>query len=60
MPKGIPNKNYTGEFKQMVIETIQKEHLSYGEAARRFEVRSDTQYENGNGFTLKKVRKVCI
>lgn len=43
MPKGIPDKNYSDEFKQMVVETIQKEHLSSGEAARRFEVRSDTQ-----------------
>ena len=38
MPKGIPNKKYTGEFKQMVVETMQKEGLSYREAARRFEV----------------------
>ena len=22
MPKGIPNKRYTGEFKQLVVETI--------------------------------------
>ena len=43
MPKGIPNKKYTGEFKQMVVETMRKELLSYQETARRFEVRSDTQ-----------------
>ena len=38
MPKGIPNKKYTGEFKQMVIETMRKEGLSYREAARQFEI----------------------
>lgn len=36
MPKGIPNKKYTGEFKQMVVETMQREGLSYKEAERRF------------------------
>lgn len=38
MPKGIPNKRYTGEFKQKVVETMQKEKLSYREAARLFEI----------------------
>jgi hypothetical protein len=38
MPRGKPNKRYTAEFKQMVIETMQKERLSYREAARQFEV----------------------
>ena len=39
MPKGVPNKRHTGEFKQMVVETMMREKLSYREAARRFEVR---------------------
>ena len=39
MPKGIPNKRYTPEFKKMVVETMQKEKLSYKETARRFEVK---------------------
>ena len=38
MPKGILNKRYTGEFKQKVVETMHKEHLSYSEAARQFDV----------------------
>ena len=38
MPKGMPNKKYTPEFKKLVIETMQKEKLSYSETARRFEV----------------------
>ncbi|WOC31282.1 MULTISPECIES: hypothetical protein [Caproicibacterium] len=36
MPKGIPNKRYTPEFKVMVVETMRKEKLSYCEAARLF------------------------
>ena len=38
MPKGEPNKRYTPEFKKLVVETMQKEKLSYSEAARRFEI----------------------
>jgi transposase-like protein len=36
MPNGIPNKRYTGEFKQMVVETIRNEKMSYREAERQF------------------------
>ena len=39
MPKGVPNKKYTGEFKQMVIETMRNEGLSCMETAERFELR---------------------
>ncbi len=38
MPKGIPKKRYTPEFKKLVVETMQKEKLSYREAARQFEI----------------------
>ncbi len=38
MPKGEPDKRYTGEFKQMVGETMMREKLSYCEAARQFDV----------------------
>ncbi len=38
MPKGVPNKRYTPEFKKLVVEAMQKEKLSYSETARRFEV----------------------
>ena len=38
MPKGVPNKRYTPEFKKHVIETMLEEKLSYRETARRFEV----------------------
>ncbi|HIV42737.1 MAG TPA: helix-turn-helix domain-containing protein [Candidatus Faecalibacterium avium] len=38
MTKGIPNKRYTPEFKQMVVEMMREEHLSVREAMRRFEI----------------------
>jgi transposase len=39
MPKGVPNKRYTAEFKVEVVETMKREGLSYREAARQFEIR---------------------
>ena len=39
MPKGMPNKKYTPEFKKLVVETMLKEKLSYSETAERFEIR---------------------
>ena len=41
MPKGIPNKRYTPEFKKLVSETMLERKLSYKETARRFEISSD-------------------
>ena len=38
MPKGVPNKRYTPEFKKLVIETMQAEKLSYCEAGERFDL----------------------
>ena len=46
MPKGIPNKRYTPEFKKLVIETMMAEKLSYRETARRFEASSDTRIKD--------------
>jgi len=40
VPTGVPNKRYTAEFRQQVIETMREEKLSYTETARRFEVNS--------------------
>ncbi len=37
-PRGKPNNRYSGEFKQRVVETMQKEHLGYREAVRQFEI----------------------
>ena len=38
MPKGLPNKRYTPEFKRMVVETMEKEHLSVYAAMQEFEI----------------------
>ena len=46
MPKGIPNKRYTPAFKKLVIETMQKEELSYSETARRFEINSHRRIQD--------------
>ena len=63
MPKGIPNKRYTPEFKKLVVETMQKEKLSYHETARRFDVSSDTRIrdweriyltEGPEGFAIER------
>lgn len=39
MPKGIPQKRYAPEFKQLVVETMRKENLSCIETAERFGIR---------------------
>ena len=36
MPKGVPNKRYTPEFKRMVVETMEKGHLSIYAAMQEF------------------------
>ncbi|MBU5433311.1 helix-turn-helix domain-containing protein [Intestinimonas sp. MSJ-38] len=36
MPKGVPNKRYTLEFKRMVVETMKKGHLSIYAAMQEF------------------------
>ena len=36
MPKGVPNKRYTPEFKRMIVETMEKEHLSIYAAMQEF------------------------
>ena len=46
MPKGVPNKRYTPEFKKLVVETMQQEQLSYSETARRFEVNSHRRIQD--------------
>ena len=38
MPKGIPNKRYTPEFKQLVVETMHREKLSIREVSAQFEI----------------------
>ena len=63
MPKGVPKKRYTPEFKKMVIETMQQEKLSYRETAQRFEVNHHNQImaweriyltEGPEGFAIER------
>ena len=54
MPKGIPNKRYTGEFKQKVVETMMREKLSYLEAARQFEISGHERVRNWERIYLEE------
>lgn len=63
MPKGVPNKRYTPEFKKLVIETMWEERLSYSETARSFEVNDHHRIqdweriyltEGPEGFTVER------
>ena len=60
MPKGVPNKRYTPEFKKMVIETMMEEKLSYRETVRRFDVSSDTRIKDWERIYLTKEQKVLL
>ena len=60
MPKGVPNKQYTPEFKKMVIETMMEEKLSYRETVRRFDVSSDTRIKDWERIYLTKEQKVLL
>ena len=63
MPKGVPNKRYTPEFKQMVVETMMREKLSYRETAQQFEIPDHHSVakweriylmEGAEGFTIER------
>jgi len=38
MPKGKPNKRYTGEFKQQIIEDMRQNRLAHRQTANKYEV----------------------
>ena len=40
MTRGVPNRKYTGEFKQEVVERMHKERLSYREIASLYKIPS--------------------
>ena len=54
MPKGVPNKRYTPEFKKLVAETMQQEQLSYSETARRFDVNGHHQIQDWERIYLEE------
>ena len=63
MQKGIPNKRYMREFKQLVVETMREERLSICETMRRFEINDHgiikrweriNLMEGPEGFTVER------
>lgn len=54
MPKGVPNKRYTPEFKKLVVETMRQEKLSYSETCRRFEVNSRSRIKSWERIYLEE------
>ena len=46
MPKGRPNKQYTPELKQRVVEAVVKEGLSYKETARVHEIAEHSRIQS--------------
>ena len=58
MPKGIPNKRYTPEFKKLVIETMLEEKLSYSETARRFDVGDHHRIQDWERIYLTEVQRL--
>ena len=54
MPKGIPNKRYTPEFKKQVVEAVIQDGLSYREAARIYEVQGHGRIESWERIYLEE------
>lgn len=54
MPKGVPQKRYTGEFKQKVVETMHKEKLSYNETSKRFGISGHTRVASWEQIYLEE------
>lgn len=46
MPKGVPNKRYTAEFKQKVVEAVLQDGLGYKEAERIYEINGHDRIQN--------------
>ena len=54
MPKGVPRKSYSGEFKQIVVETMRRDHLSHRETARQFEINGKDMVANWERIYLEE------
>ena len=54
MPKGIPNKRYTPEFKQQVVEAVMQDGLSYKEAARLYDVQGHNRIQSWERIYLEE------
>lgn len=54
MPKGVPNKRYTPEFKKMVVETMENEHLSVRTAMQKFRMNNHKIIERWERIYLEE------
>ena len=54
MPKGIPNKRYTPEFKQQVVKAVMQDGLSYKEAARLYDVQGHDRIQSWERIYLEE------
>ena len=54
MPKGVPHKRYTAEFKKHVVETMREEGLGYNETRRRFEITGCHQVQDWERIYLEE------
>ena len=54
MPKGIPNKRYTPEFKKQVVEAVIQDDLSYKKAARLYDVQGHDQIQGWKRIYLEE------
>ena len=54
MPKGIPNKRYTPEFKKRVVEAAIQDGLSYQEVARIYEVQGHDRIQSWERIYLEE------
>ena len=54
MQRGIPNKRYSAEFKQLVVEVMREKRLSLGETTRMFEISDHGIIKRQEKSILKK------
>jgi len=54
MPKGIPNKRYTSEFKLLVVEDMINSNLDYRETINKYNIRSTTQLKRWERIYLEE------
>lgn len=54
MPKGVPNKKYSGEFKQCVVEDVRNNHLGYNEAMCKYEIAGRNEIQKWERIYLEE------
>ena len=54
MPKGVPNKRYTGKFKQKVVEDVRNNGLSYHEAMQKYNIQGNVSIQRWERIYLEE------